>query len=68
MMLVDGHNFRIWRTAPDDGYTLWAKCMCGVELYANTYDEMAGLTADHFEAALAEAEAEAEEREHEIHG
>lgn len=62
--MVTGHNFSVWRTPPDQGFTLWARCKCGLELFARSYEDLAILTAEHYEDVLTTRDLEEQERAH----
>lgn len=62
--MVEGHGMSVWRepNVPDVGWgKIWAHCACGYECFATNYEDLAMLTAEHYEEALALHDLDAEE-------
>lgn len=58
------HTFSVWRTPVEQGFSLWARCHCGHEIYARNYEDLAVLTSEHVDDIHDLAILEAEERAH----
>lgn len=58
------HTFSIWRTKPGDDFQLWAKCGCGYEVFARTYDDLSVLVRDHRLDAHTLEQLDREEQQH----
>lgn len=58
------HRVSVWRTRPEDGWQIYARCSCGTEWYCRTYGDLEIVVSEHREDARALAQLEQEERAH----
>ena len=63
-MKPPGHNFHVGRDRIDAGWGLRARCRCGHEVAARTYDDLHALINDHYDDARRLAQIEQEEQHH----